>query len=70
MRNNSRTSVINYRGYKSTFDMILSPRVGSWLLTTDMGFIWAGGLRKRGDDGERAAATMMKLKWRLGFLFG
>jgi hypothetical protein len=37
---------------------------------TGTGFIWAGGLQKRGGDTERAAAIMMKLKWWLGFMFG
>jgi hypothetical protein len=29
MRNNNKTSVIDCGGYRSTFDMILSPMVGS-----------------------------------------
>jgi hypothetical protein len=29
MRNNGKTSAIDGRGYRSTFDMILSPRVRS-----------------------------------------
>jgi hypothetical protein len=64
------TSVIDCGGYGSNFDMILSPRVMFWSLTTSIGFIWAGGLQRRGGGGERAAAMMMKLRWQLGFMFG
>jgi hypothetical protein len=55
MRNKGRTSVIDYEGYMSTFDMILSHMVRFWLLTTDKGFnlvgeVWNSG---GGDKGHR-----------------
>jgi hypothetical protein len=48
--------------------MILSPRVGFGFLTTGTGFNWAGELQKRGGSDKRAATTMRKLGWQLGFM--
>jgi hypothetical protein len=53
MRNNRNTSAIDYEGYISTLDVILSPMVRPWLLTTGTGFNLKGGLWNRGDSGER-----------------
>jgi hypothetical protein len=70
MRNNDKTLVIDYEGYMSTFDMILSSRVGFFLLlTTGMGFNLEGGVWNRGGGGERVVAMVVELRWRLGFGF-
>jgi hypothetical protein len=55
MINNGNISAIDCRGNGSTYDKILSPRIGFLLLTTSMRFIWAEGLRKRvgGDEGQQ-----------------
>jgi hypothetical protein len=60
MRNNDKTLTIDCGCYKSTFDMILSPKVGLLAYDQHGVFSWAGGLRKRGggdDDEETQVAA-------------
>jgi hypothetical protein len=52
MKNNGKISAIDCRDYKSTFNMILFPRVGFLASHDRHGFIWAGGLWKRGGGDE------------------
>jgi hypothetical protein len=52
MRNNSKTSVIDCGGYRSSFDVIFFLWLGHWLLMTDTWFNLKGGLWNRGGDDE------------------
>jgi hypothetical protein len=48
MRNNDKTSAIDYEGYRSTFDMILSPMVRSMVSHNRHGVEFEGGTLEQG----------------------
>jgi hypothetical protein len=52
MRNNDKTSAIDYGGYRSTFDVILSPMVSSLASHGRMEFNLKGVLWNNGGSGK------------------
>jgi hypothetical protein len=69
MRNNGKTSMIDYGGYRSNFDLFLFPLVNFLASHDRTGFNLEGGVWNRGGGDERAAVTVVELRWRLGFGF-
>jgi hypothetical protein len=63
MRNNGKTSAIDCRGYRSSFDLILFPLVRFLAPHDCTWFIWVGGLQKSGGGDEGEPTTVVALEW-------